>query len=53
MHQCLFLPVLIEDPMSFLLNILSTIKPRQSSEASSWFVRWSIICTILHILDHL
>ncbi|KAI9474022.1 MAG: hypothetical protein EXX96DRAFT_488200 [Benjaminiella poitrasii] len=53
MHQRLFLPVSIEDPLSFLLNILSTTNPRQSSEVSSWFVHWPIICTILHELDHL
>ncbi|KAI9476021.1 MAG: hypothetical protein EXX96DRAFT_601795 [Benjaminiella poitrasii] len=53
MHQHLFFPVSIDDLLSFLLNFLPTTKPRQSSEASSWFVRWPIICIILHKLDHL
>ncbi|KAI9483978.1 MAG: hypothetical protein EXX96DRAFT_478603, partial [Benjaminiella poitrasii] len=53
MHRRLFLPVPIEDHLSFLLNLLPTTKPRQYSEGSSWFVRWPIICTILHELKHL
>ncbi|KAI9476500.1 MAG: hypothetical protein EXX96DRAFT_486152 [Benjaminiella poitrasii] len=46
-----FLP-LFKDPLSFLLNLLPTTKPRHSFEASSWFARWSIICIILHELVH-
>ncbi|KAI9487224.1 MAG: hypothetical protein EXX96DRAFT_552304 [Benjaminiella poitrasii] len=53
MHQRLFLPALVEDPLSFFLNLLPAIKPRQPSEGSSWFVLWPIMCTILHELDHL
>ncbi|KAI9478672.1 MAG: hypothetical protein EXX96DRAFT_255690 [Benjaminiella poitrasii] len=34
MHQRLFLPISIEDPLPFLLNLLPTTKPRQSSKAS-------------------
>ncbi|KAI9473952.1 MAG: hypothetical protein EXX96DRAFT_487364, partial [Benjaminiella poitrasii] len=51
MHQCLFFPTSIEDPLSFLLNLLPATKPRQSFDASSWFVRCPILCTILHELD--
>ncbi|KAI9483258.1 MAG: hypothetical protein EXX96DRAFT_519428 [Benjaminiella poitrasii] len=53
MHQRRFLPISIEDPLSFRLNLLSTTKSRQPSEASHWFVRWPIVCTILHELGHL
>ncbi|KAI9481183.1 MAG: hypothetical protein EXX96DRAFT_565714 [Benjaminiella poitrasii] len=43
MHQCLFLPISIEVPLSSLLKLLPTIKPRQSYEALSWFVHWLIV----------
>ncbi|KAI9478360.1 MAG: hypothetical protein EXX96DRAFT_570547, partial [Benjaminiella poitrasii] len=52
MHQHLFLPNSIEDPLSFLLDLLSTTKSRQPSDASFWHVIRPILYKVLHELDH-
>ncbi|CEP12244.1 hypothetical protein [Parasitella parasitica] len=49
-HNRLYLPRLIEDPISFLLNLLTSHKPRPSDH-HNWVVLWPILCTILHELD--
>ncbi|KAI9467806.1 MAG: hypothetical protein EXX96DRAFT_591378 [Benjaminiella poitrasii] len=52
MRNCLFLPISIEDHLSFLLNILPTTKSRRPLKASPWFAHWPILCEIFHELDH-
>jgi hypothetical protein len=57
MHHRLLMPSTVSDPLSYLLNLLPssrkkpTIQPR--SKYSAWFIRWPIICQILHELDYL
>ncbi|OBZ80445.1 hypothetical protein A0J61_11505, partial [Choanephora cucurbitarum] len=53
MHCRLLMPESIGDPLSFLLNILPTRRPRSFDAATAWTVRWPVICTILYELDHL
>ena len=43
----------ISDPLSVLLDMLSTRKPRSSKTTLSWSIRWSTICRILYELDYL
>ncbi|EIE76949.1 hypothetical protein RO3G_01653 [Rhizopus delemar RA 99-880] len=50
-HHRLYLPRSIEDPISFLLNLLPLHKPRPTA-SHSWFTLWPILCTILHELDY-
>lgn len=50
-HHRLFLPSSIEDPISFLLNLLPLHKPRPT-DSHSWYILWPILCTILHELDY-
>ncbi|KAG0980959.1 hypothetical protein G6F29_007434 [Rhizopus arrhizus] len=50
-HHRLYLPRSIEDPISFLLNLLPLHKPRPTA-SHSWFILWPILCTILHELDY-
>ncbi|KAG1471867.1 hypothetical protein G6F56_001872 [Rhizopus delemar] len=50
-HHCLYLPHSIEDPISFLLNLLPLHKPRPTAH-HSWFTLWPILCTIPHELDY-
>ncbi|KAG1207887.1 hypothetical protein G6F35_010928 [Rhizopus arrhizus] len=56
-HHRLLMPSTVSDPLSYLLNLLPTsrkkhtIQPR--SKYSAWFIRWPIICQILHELDYL
>ncbi|KAG1501746.1 hypothetical protein G6F52_012433 [Rhizopus delemar] len=55
MHRRLFIPETVQDPLSFLLNILPlrpSISPPPSS-ALTWHQRWPIIRSILHELDQL
>ncbi|KAG1473597.1 hypothetical protein G6F56_000868 [Rhizopus delemar] len=47
----LYLPRSIEDPISFLLNLLPLHKPCPTV-SHSWFTLWPILCTILHELDY-
>ncbi|ORE11371.1 hypothetical protein BCV72DRAFT_197771, partial [Rhizopus microsporus var. microsporus] len=51
--QCLQMPQTIPDPLSFLLNMLPTRKPRSSNTTRSWIIRWPTICRILYELDYL
>ena len=51
-HDRLFLPSTIDDPISFLLNLLPLRKPRRPESYASWVVRWPLLCQILHELDH-
>ncbi|KAG1444532.1 hypothetical protein G6F55_012289 [Rhizopus delemar] len=53
MHRRLCMPEAIADPISFLLNMLSTRTFVPSSIALSWSCRWPAICSILHELDQL
>ncbi|KAI9483403.1 MAG: hypothetical protein EXX96DRAFT_478968, partial [Benjaminiella poitrasii] len=53
MHNRLYLPVTVKDPLSFLLNHLPVNKPRLPQSIFIWFIHWPIICTILHELDYL
>lgn len=53
MHARLQIPRTAASPLSFLLNLLTTRKPRPFPRASSQFFRWPLICTILYELDHL
>ncbi|KAG1052342.1 hypothetical protein G6F43_005515 [Rhizopus delemar] len=53
MHQRLYMPVTITDPLSFLLNMLSSRPSVPSNLALSWSQRWPVICSILHELDQL
>ncbi|KAG1471174.1 hypothetical protein G6F56_002274 [Rhizopus delemar] len=50
-HHRLYLPRSIEDPISFLLNLLPLHTPRPT-ESHSWFTLWPILFTILHELDY-
>ncbi|CEP20197.1 hypothetical protein [Parasitella parasitica] len=50
-HDRLYLPRSIEDPISFLLNLLPLHKPRPTDH-HNWVVLWPILCTILHELDY-
>ncbi|KAI9256995.1 hypothetical protein EDC94DRAFT_661322 [Helicostylum pulchrum] len=50
-HHRLCFPRSIEDPISFLLNMLLLQKPRHT-DSHSWFTIWPILCTILHELDY-
>ncbi|CEG84183.1 hypothetical protein RMATCC62417_18026 [Rhizopus microsporus] len=55
MHSRLQLPKSIDDPLSYLLNLLPptllTKKARKSIDA--WLIRWSTICAILLEMDYL
>ena len=51
-HQRLFLPHTISDPISFLLNQLPRRKPRTHSDCLGLITHWPIVCTILHELDY-
>ncbi|KAG1582842.1 hypothetical protein G6F48_008896 [Rhizopus delemar] len=55
MHNCLQMPKSIDDPFSYLLNLLpptlSTRKVRQSID--TWLIRWPSICAILLEMDYL
>jgi hypothetical protein len=53
MHSRLCLPRSIEDPLSFLLNLLPHRKPRDPQDASAWSYRWPVICILLQELDYL
>ncbi|ORE03537.1 hypothetical protein BCV72DRAFT_213083 [Rhizopus microsporus var. microsporus] len=53
MHCRLMVPQAIPDPLSFLLNMLPTRKPRSPNTTLSWSIRWSAICRILYELDYL
>jgi hypothetical protein len=53
MHSRLMMPQTISDPLSFLLNILPTRKPRSPNTTLSWGIRWPTICRILYELDYL
>ncbi|KAG1361628.1 hypothetical protein G6F61_014250 [Rhizopus arrhizus] len=53
MHRRLMMPETISDPLSFLLNMLPTKKPRSPSITLSWTIRWPTICRILYELDYL
>ncbi|CEP10074.1 hypothetical protein [Parasitella parasitica] len=50
-HDRLYLPRSIEDPISFLLNLLPLHKLRPTDH-HNWVVQWPILCTILHELDY-
>ncbi|CEP14641.1 hypothetical protein [Parasitella parasitica] len=50
-HDRLYFPRSIEDPISFLLNLLPLHKPRPTDH-HNWVVLWPILCTILHELDY-
>ena len=47
------MPSTIEDPLSFLLNLLPTKLPRSSRTVTPWTLRWPTICSILFELDYL
>ncbi|KAG1136594.1 hypothetical protein G6F37_013697 [Rhizopus arrhizus] len=53
MHRRLMMPETISDPLSFLLNMLPTKKPRSPNTTLSWTIRWPTICRILYELDYL
>ncbi|KAG1608378.1 hypothetical protein G6F46_011591 [Rhizopus delemar] len=53
MHQRLYMPKTITDPLSFLLNMLPSRPSVSSNLALSWSQRWPVICSILHELDQL
>jgi len=53
MHRRLMMPETITDPLSFLLNLLPTRRPKSPSKAIPWNIRWPAICTILFELDYL
>ncbi|EIE82274.1 hypothetical protein RO3G_06979 [Rhizopus delemar RA 99-880] len=53
MLQMLQVPITIENPSPFLLNLLPTRKPRSFRSASPCFSHWSTICLILFELNHL
>ncbi|KAI7903414.1 uncharacterized protein BX663DRAFT_434110, partial [Cokeromyces recurvatus] len=46
-------PTSIEDPLSFLLNLLPTKKPSTAHLAAPWTIRWPTVCTIIHEMDHI
>jgi hypothetical protein len=43
----------IEDPLSFLLNFLSTKIPHSNRAVTPWILRLPTICSILFELEHL
>ncbi len=55
MHNRLQMPKSIEDPLSYLLNLLPstfhTKKVKKSIDA--WLIRWPSICAILFEMDYL
>ncbi|KAG1578780.1 hypothetical protein G6F48_011664 [Rhizopus delemar] len=55
MHHRLLMPSTVSDPLSYLLNLLPTSRKKPTiqrrSKYSAWFIRWPIICQILHELD--
>ena len=53
MHQRLFMPDIIRNPLSFLLNMLPLRPSVPSNLAFTWSQRWPIICSLLHELDQL
>ncbi|KAG1540170.1 hypothetical protein G6F49_012192 [Rhizopus delemar] len=53
MHRRLFMPETVQDPLSFLLNMLPLRPSIPPSSALTWYQRWPIICSILHELDQL
>ncbi|ORE23442.1 hypothetical protein BCV71DRAFT_1032 [Rhizopus microsporus] len=53
MHRRLMMPEIISDPLSVLLDMLSTRKPRSPNTTLSWSIRWSTICRILYEIDYL
>jgi hypothetical protein len=57
MHHRLLMPSTVSNPLSYLLNLLPTSRKKPNiqrrSKYSAWFIRWPIICQILHELDHL
>ncbi|KAI8968407.1 hypothetical protein BDF20DRAFT_896156 [Mycotypha africana] len=53
MHDRLFVPTTIPDPMSFLLNMLPTSKPRHTHIIATWRRRRPVMCSILIELEHL
>ncbi|KAI8355521.1 hypothetical protein BD560DRAFT_317938, partial [Blakeslea trispora] len=52
-HYRLQMPLPVEDPLCFLLNILSTKKPHSSLRLSPWKIHWPTICHIRHDMDYL
>ncbi|KAI7902279.1 uncharacterized protein BX663DRAFT_412026, partial [Cokeromyces recurvatus] len=48
-HQHLYHPTFISDPLSFILNLLPIWKPK----SPLWIVHWPEICTLLPELDYL
>jgi hypothetical protein len=53
MHQRLFMPDSVADPISFLLNQLPTHPPSSPRLFSKWHIRRPSICHILYDLDYL
>ncbi|KAG1546448.1 hypothetical protein G6F49_010495 [Rhizopus delemar] len=53
MHQRLYMPKTITDPLSFLLNMLPSRPSVSSNLALSWSQCWPVICSILHELDQI
>ncbi|EIE75313.1 hypothetical protein G6F46_003108 [Rhizopus delemar] len=53
MHQHLFMPEAVQDPLSFLLSMLSLRPSIPPCSALTWYQLWPIICSILHELDQL
>ncbi|KAG1396711.1 hypothetical protein G6F60_009458 [Rhizopus arrhizus] len=53
MHRRLMMPETISGPLSFLLKMLPTKKPRSPNTTLSWTIRWPIICRIPYELDYL
>ncbi|KAG1152166.1 hypothetical protein G6F37_001390 [Rhizopus arrhizus] len=57
MYHRLLMPSTVSDPLSYLLNLLPTSRKKSTiqsrSKYSAWFIRWPIICQILHELDYL
>ncbi|CAO3657317.1 unnamed protein product [Mucor hiemalis] len=51
-HSRLYLPLTIEDPISFLLNQLPLKKPPRTTLSQAWVYTWLILRTILHELDY-
>ncbi|CEP19753.1 hypothetical protein [Parasitella parasitica] len=53
MHHRLMMLETIDDPLSFLLNLLPTRRPKPTSKGTPWTIRWPATCTILFELDFL
>ncbi|KAG1146233.1 hypothetical protein G6F38_005072 [Rhizopus arrhizus] len=57
MHHRLLMTSTVSDPLSYLLNPLPTSRKKPNIQRrlkySAWFIRWPIICQILHELDYL